>query len=98
LRAKKPVLVEKPMAMTSAGARRLAQLARETNTFAMEAFWPVFLPAVSRLRTLIADNTIGSVTGIRAELAYVKALDSDSRFFSKALGGGSLFDLGVYPI
>lgn len=98
LRAKVPVLVEKPFATTAAEARRLSQLARETNTFAMEGLWSAFLPAVDRVRSLIADSTIGSVTGIRAELGYVKALDMNSRFFSKALGGGSLLDLGVYPI
>ena len=98
LRAKKPVLVEKPLVMASAEARRLAELAGEMKTFAMEALWPVFLPAIDRARSLIADNAIGSVTGIRAELAYARTLDLNSRFFSKALGGGSLFDLGVYPV
>jgi predicted dehydrogenase len=98
LRAKVPVLVEKPLVTTAAEARHLARLARETNTFAMEALWTVFLPAVDRVRTLVADNAIGTVTGVRAELGYVKAFDGDSRFFSKALGGGSLLDLGVYPI
>jgi len=98
LRAKIPVLVEKPLVTTAAQAQHLAQLARETNTVAMEALWTVFLPAVSRVRTLLADNAIGAVTGIRAELAYVRAFDRDGRFFSKALGGGSLLDLGAYPI
>ncbi|CAN7405036.1 Gfo/Idh/MocA family protein [Pararhizobium sp. LjRoot238] len=96
--ARTPVLVEKPLVTTAAQARHLAQLARETNTFAMEALWTVFLPAFNRVRTLVADNAIGAVTGLRAELGYVKAFDRDSRFFSKALGGGSLLDLGVYPI
>jgi predicted dehydrogenase len=98
LRAGIPVLVEKPFATTAAEARRLSQLARETNTFAMEGLWSAFLPAVDRVRSLIADGAIGSVTGIRAELGYVKTLDMNSRFFSKALGGGSLLDLGVYTI
>jgi predicted dehydrogenase len=98
LRTRMPVLVEKPLVTTAAQARHLAQLARETNTFAMEALWTVFLPAVHRVRTLLADNAIGAVAGIRAELAYVRAFDRDSRFFSKALGGGSLLDLGTYPI
>lgn len=98
LRARIPVLVEKPLVTTAAQARDLARMTKETNTFAMEALWTVFLPAVNRVRTLLADNAIGAVTGIRAELAYVRAFNRDSRFFSKALGGGSLLDLGTYPI
>lgn len=98
LDAGKPVLVEKPLVTAAEQARLVAKLAREKNTFAMEALWTVFLPAVERVRTLLANSTIGTVTGVRAELAYAKTFDKDSRFFSKALGGGSLLDLGIYPI
>jgi predicted dehydrogenase len=98
LSAGKPVLVEKPLVTTAAQARSLAGLSAQTHTFTMEALWTVFLPAIERLRELLAGNAIGTVIGIRAELAYAKTFDSESRFFSKALGGGSLLDLGVYPI
>ncbi|WP_438752615.1 Gfo/Idh/MocA family protein [Pararhizobium sp. O133] len=98
LSAGKPVLIEKPMVTTAARARQIADLANEKQTFAMEALWTVFLPAVDHVRTLLADKTIGAITGVRAELAYVRPFDSKSRFFSKSLGGGSLFDLGTYPI
>ncbi|HTO33808.1 MAG TPA: Gfo/Idh/MocA family oxidoreductase [Pararhizobium sp.] len=98
LSAGKPVLIEKPMVTTLAQARQVADLADEKQTFAMEALWTLFLPAVDHVRTLLADKSIGAITGVRAELAYVRRFDSTSRFFSKSLGGGSLFDLGTYPI
>lgn len=98
LSAGKPVLIEKPMVMTAAQARQIATLAAEKQTFAMEALWTVFLPAVDHVRRLLAENAIGAITSIRAELAYARPFDSDSRFFSKSLGGGSLLDLGTYPI
>jgi len=98
LNAGKPVLIEKPLVTTGAQARSLAELAAKNQTFAMEGLWTVFLPAIDRVRSLLADNTIGAITGIRAELAYAKAFDGNSRFFSQALGGGSLLDLGIYPI
>lgn len=98
LSAGKPVLVEKPMVMTAVQARTLAQLAADKQVFAMEGLWTLFLPAIDRVRSLLADNAIGAITGIRAELAYAKAFDGNSRFFSKALGGGSLLDLGIYPV
>lgn len=98
LNAGKPVLVEKPLVTLAAQARSLAELSAKRHVFAMEGLWTVYLPAVGRVRSLLADNTIGAVTGIRAELAYAKAFDGNSRFFSQALGGGSLLDLGIYPI
>jgi predicted dehydrogenase len=98
LSAGKPVLIEKPLVTTAAQAQVLAELAAEKQTFAMEGLWTVFLPAIDRVRQLLANKTIGAITGIRAELAYAKAFDASSRFFAPALGGGSLLDLGVYPI
>ncbi|OBZ93210.1 hypothetical protein ADU59_22345 [Pararhizobium polonicum] len=98
LTAGKPVLVEKPLATSAAQARSLAELAARRHVFAMEGLWTVYLPAIDRVRSLLAGNAIGAVTRIRAELAYAKAFDGNSRFFSQALGGGSLLDLGIYPI
>lgn len=98
INAGKPVLIEKPLTMTAAQARALADLSAQQQCFAMEGMWPLFLPAFARLQELLASNTIGTITAVRAELAYAKAVDGNSRFFSKALGGGALLDLGVYPI
>jgi predicted dehydrogenase len=98
LNAGKPVLIEKPMVTNLAQARLIANLAAEKQTFAMEALWTVFLPAVDHVRRLLAGNAVGTITDIRAELAYARPFDAESRFFSKSLGGGALFDLGTYPI
>lgn len=98
LNAGKPVLIEKPLVATAAQAQTLIDLAAEKQAFAMEGLWTVFLPAINHLKQLLADGTIGAITGIRAELAYAKAFEATSRFFAPSLGGGSLLDLGVYPI
>ena len=55
-------------------------------------------PAIDHLRQILTGNTIGAITRVRGELAYAKTFDGNSRFFAPALGGGSLLDLGVYPI
>lgn len=96
LAAGKAVLVEKPLTTSSADARALATGAG--GTFAMEALWTCFLPAISRVRELLAAGTLGAIRHVRAELAYEKPFDAGSRFFDPALGGGSLLDLGIYPI
>ncbi|MCW0001633.1 Gfo/Idh/MocA family oxidoreductase [Pararhizobium sp. YC-54] len=96
LSAGKPVLIEKPLVTTAVQAQALAELAEQRPTFAMEGLWTAFLPAIGQVRQLLAGKAIGAITGIRAELAYERTFDGNNRFFSK--GGGSLLDLGVYPI
>ncbi|KQY44286.1 Gfo/Idh/MocA family oxidoreductase [Rhizobium sp. Root483D2] len=98
LSAGKPLLIEKPLVMTAAQAQALESLAAQKQTFAMEGLWTVFLPAIDHLRQLLTGKTIGAITRVRGELAYAKTFDGNSRFFAPALGGGSLLDLGVYPI
>lgn len=96
--AGKPVLIEKPIALTSSDVEAIAQAARERGVFAMEALWSRFLPAMRRLREQIAAGRIGEVRRIRADLSYAHPQEPGSRFFDPALGGGAAFDLGVYPL
>ena len=98
LRAGKPVLVEKPVTATLAGAERLVELARETGTFCMEAMWTRFLPNGERLAALVRDGAVGEVRSVHADLGFRAPDDPTSRYFSPALGGGALLDVGVYPI
>ena len=98
LRAGKPVLVEKPLATSSGDAARIADLAGTNRCFAMEALWTRFLPAVQVVRDTLAAGVIGEVTHIEAELSYRKQETAGDRFFDPKLGGGSAFDLGVYPL
>ncbi len=98
LAAKKPVLVEKPLATSSGDAARIADLAARNRCFAMEALWTRFLPAVEAARALLAAEAIGEVVHIDADLSYRKDENAAGRFFDPALGGGSALDLGVYPL
>ena len=98
LRAGKPVLVEKPVTATLAGAERLVALARETGTFCMEAMWTRFLPNGAHLTELVRDGAIGEVRAVHADLGFRAPDDPTSRYLDPALGGGALLDVGVYPV
>lgn len=93
----KPVLVEKPLALSTTDAERIEKAASARGVFVMEAMWTRFLPAVQRAKERVADGDIGSITAIRANLSYIREEEAGSRFFD-VQGGGALFDLGVYPI
>lgn len=96
--AGKPVLVEKPLATTSADAQRIADAAARASVFAMEAMWSRFLPAIQAAREIVRSGELGDIVSARAELAYRRDEATDSRFFDPALGGGASLDLGVYPL
>jgi len=98
LAAGKPVLVEKPLAMTSAQAREIATAANRAGLFSMEALWSRFLPAVGRVRALLAEGKIGDIQHVEAELAFHKPEAPGNRFYEPALGGGAARDLGVYAL
>ena len=98
LRAGKAVLVEKAFTVTPSATREIAAVAAETGVFAMEAMWTRFLPAVVRMRELLADGAVGEARTVQVDLGVRNPLTPGDRFVRPDLGGGALFDLTVYPI
>lgn len=98
LRAGKAVLVEKAFTVTPAATREIAATAAEVGRFAMEAMWTRFQPAIVRLCELVGDGAIGTVESVQADLGVRASTDPLDRFYNPVLGGGALFDVGVYPI
>ncbi|PRY09078.1 Gfo/Idh/MocA family protein [Kineococcus rhizosphaerae] len=97
LLAGKAVLVEKPMTVSLAATRDLLATAAERSVFCMEAYWTRFLPGTVALLDLIASGQVGQVHGLHADFGF-PAPESLTRFHDPAIGGGSLFDLGPYPV
>lgn len=98
LRAGKAVLVEKAFTVTPKATREIVDLARETGVFAMEAMWTRFQPAIVAMQALIAEGAIGTVQSVQADLGAQHPTDPADRFYDLTVGGGALFDVGVYPI
>jgi predicted dehydrogenase len=97
LLAGRAVLVEKPMTVSLAATRDLLDLARERSAFLLEAYWTRFLPGTIALLETIGRGEVGEVLGVHADFGF-PAPESLHRFHDPAIGGGSLFDLGPYPI
>ncbi len=96
IRARKAVLVEKPLAPSEPEGDVIAREAVRNNVFVMEAMWIRFLPGIIAVKKLLDDGAIGDVTGITGTLSYKNTYDVNSRLFNKAMGGGASLDLGVY--
>ncbi|MEU5548384.1 MULTISPECIES: Gfo/Idh/MocA family protein [unclassified Micromonospora] len=96
--AGKPALVEKPFTLDLATSTELVEIARAGNVFLMEAMWMRCNPLILRACELIAEGAIGTVTGVRADFGVAGPFPPEHRMRARALGGGALLDLGVYPV
>lgn len=98
LNHKKAVLCEKPFAMNLDEVDEMIAAAKANNTLLMEALWTYFLPHYQFVLKELASKRFGNITKLKADFGFKPPLDMESRVFKKSLGGGSLLDIGIYPI
>lgn len=98
LSAGKPVLCEKPFAMSYEETKAMVDKAREKNLLLMEAMWARYLPHMVRIREIINSGVLGEIISVRADHGQWFKLDPEFRLFKPELGGGALFDLGIYVV
>lgn len=97
LQAGKHVVVEKPFAVTRADAVRIAEAARTSGRFCMEAMWTRFLPAVQAVLGLASDGGLGELRQLTADFSYALVVDPAHHVFQPD-GGGALLDRAVYGV
>lgn len=93
------VLCEKPMGINRGEVEKMIAVARENKVFLMEALWSRFNPSIRKVKDLIDGGIIGDIAYIHADFAFY-ALDRNEkgRLLNPGLAGGSLLDIGIYPI
>jgi len=96
LSAGKHVLCEKAMVMHEREARELFALAKEKGLFLMEAMWSRFLPNLVKARSWIEEGKIGKLQSITGAIGFRCSGDPEHRILNKELGGGAMYDIGVY--
>lgn len=94
----KAVLCEKPMGINSAQVEAMIAEATKRKLFLMEAVWTRFMPGIEKVLELLQEKTIGEITHIKADFGFRTKFDAESRLYNKKLAGGSLLDIGIYPI
>ncbi len=97
LKHKKAVLCEKPFAINKKQVYTMIEASKNNNTFLMEAMWSRFIPSIKKIKNCIDSGEIGEVKYINADFSF-KANTSIQRIYDKELGGGSLLDIGIYPV
>lgn len=101
LKAGKHVLCEKPLTLTPEECSRLQTLADRKGLRLAEAVMNHYSPAMAPLRRALKD-----ASPVSARLNYSQRSSKLDRIraggtassFDRSLGGGALYDLGVYPL
>jgi predicted dehydrogenase len=97
LQAGKHVLCEKPIAMTVAEVEQVIKTSAETGYKVMEGFMYRYSNRMKRLEEVLATGQIGEITYIQSNFFSLRSRIAGIRA-DASLGGGSLWDLGCYPV
>jgi D-xylose 1-dehydrogenase (NADP+, D-xylono-1,5-lactone-forming) len=94
----KHVLCEKPLTPTAAEAAELVAYCRERRVKLMDGFmWPHH-PRTALIRDELRSGAIGKVRRITGAFAFPLPLDATNIRLQPEAAGGSLLDVGCYPV
>lgn len=94
----KHVLCETPMVLKEEEAKELFKLAESKSLILMEANKTAHCPAFNHLIVMIKSGVIGEVVDVEASLSKLWDDDMTLREFDPLQAGGSMYELGSYPL
>ena len=96
--ARKHVLCETPLVLKGDRAKEVYALAKEKGVFLMEANKTAHCPAFNHLMVMVKSGVIGQVVDVEASLSKLWDDDMTLREFDAKQAGGSMYELGSYPL
>ncbi len=93
----KHVLCEKPLALTAEDVDRMADAARTAEVVVAEAFMYRHHPQTEKVKELVDGGAVGALRLVRGSFTFTLARTDDVRL-DPGKGGGSLWDVGCYPV
>lgn len=98
LEAGKAVICEKPMGLSFEETDSMLKLAEKKKLLFMECLWTLHLPCILQAKRWINDGKIGRMLYIDCNFSFFAPESVVPRLFNKNLGGGALYDVGIYDI
>lgn len=93
----KHVLCEKPFALNAAEGREMIAACRANGVVFMEAFMYRYTARTQKVIEILRGGTLGEVKFIHSQFRFLLNRPGDVRR-EAGLGGGSLYDVGCYPV
>jgi len=97
VRAGKHVLCEKPLALSLDEVDAIARAAHEDQRVVSEAFMYRHHPQTIKVKDLVDSGAIGKVQVVNGSFTFKLTDPTDVRMIPE-MGGGSVWDVGCYPI
>lgn len=96
--AGKHVLCEKPLALSVAEVDAIQAAAQKHGRIVAEAFMYRHHAQTLKVQELVQNGSIGTLKLIRGSFSFILSREEDIRLLDPAMGGGSIWDVGCYPI
>jgi predicted dehydrogenase len=96
--AGKHVLCEKPLAINASEAEEMVEACEKAGVVFAEAFMYRYHPRYTMIQDIIKSGEIGELRGIHGNFTFNNSKDMGNVRYKQEWGGGSLYDVGVYPI
>ncbi len=95
---RKAVICEKAFALNGREVETMISESKKQGVFLMEALWPPFQPVYKKAGQVLQSGKLGRVIHMNARFSFQPPYDPEDRKFNVSLGGGSLPDIGIYPV
>lgn len=96
--AGKHVLCEKPFAIDAAEAEEMVRACADHGVKLAEAFMYRHHPRYGKIKEIVASGEIGDIRGIHGAFTFNNSRNTTNFRNNLEMGGGSIYDIGVYPI
>jgi predicted dehydrogenase len=93
----KNIICEKPMGLNPAQVKNIFKLATHKKLHVYEVFQYTFHPLFLKIRKILKSNILGNLINIESKFT-APISDTKNFRFNKSLGGGFLYDMGIYPL
>jgi xylose dehydrogenase (NAD/NADP) len=96
--AGKHVLCEKPAALNARETQEMVIACHQAGVQWAEAFMYRHHPRYQLMKDVIRSGEIGTLRGIHSNFTFNSSSNKGNFRFDRSMGGGSIYDVGVYPI
>jgi len=96
--AGKHVLCEKPLALNVHEVDAVKTAAQKHGRVVAEAFMYRHHPQTLKVQEIVKSGSLGTVKLIRGSFSFVISRKDDIRLLGPTMAGGSIWDIGCYPI
>jgi predicted dehydrogenase len=93
----KHVLCEKPMGLTTVECREMIQACQQNGVTLMEAFMYRYSERTRKVLEIVRSGVLGEIKFISSTFRFMLSNPASIKY-QRELGGGSLYDVGCYPI